>query len=194
MDYDKLETFVFNKLKEEINPNYFYHNLKHTVDAVESAIRIAQFEQLSQDDTILLKTATALHDVGYIYQYDDNEAISVKFAHDVLPRFGYGDKAIQYISKLILATDHALNPDTYLEMLICDADLDYLGRDDYFDKSMLLFKEWRISRCKMNLKEWYELQVRFLESHEYFSKYSLTHREEKKLKILYEIKELLYLV
>jgi len=191
MNYQKLEKNVIDLLFKELDPRYVYHNVNHTLDVLESANRIAEYEQLNANDFVLLKTAALLHDVGFIKQYDDNEEISAEITGNLLPDYDYTEDQIQVVCRMIRMTASRMKPECYLDRLLCDADLDYLGRNDYLNKSMLLFREWREMKNGMTLREWYEIQVSFLENHSYFSTYSKIYRENKKNQFLSEIKELL---
>lgn len=72
---------------------------------------------------------------------------------------------------------------------MCDADLDYLGRDDFHQIADLLRKELR-EHGKINSdRQWDEIQVSFLTQHRYFTKTSIETRRPKKLQNLEEIKQ-----
>jgi len=72
---------------------------------------------------------------------------------------------------------------------MCDADLDYLGRDDFHEVADLLRRELR-EHGKINSDRlWDEIQVKFLEQHTYFTKSAIKTRQAKKMKHLEEIKE-----
>jgi hypothetical protein len=67
-----------------------------------------------------------------------------------------------------------------MEMIICDADLDYLGRDDFPLISDFLRQELiHVGKIKTN-KEWDELQIKFLTSHMYYTSSSKKTRDSKK--------------
>jgi hypothetical protein len=90
---------------------------------------------------------------------------------------------------MIRATKVPQNPQTLLEEIICDSDLDYLGRDDFFSIGEGLYKEFRIQKIVSNEEEWNQLQVSFLESHHYFTKTSNERRKKGKQLNLEKIKE-----
>ena len=89
----------------------------------------------------------------------------------------------------IYATIIPHNPQSKLEEIICDADLDYLGRDDFHEISDTLRVELR-EHGKINSdRMWDEIQVKFLTMHKYFTKSAISLRQEKKMKHLEEIKQ-----
>ena len=74
---------------------------------------------------------------------------------------------------------------------MCDADLDSLGREDYFATSHNLWLELAAHGTPLTLREWYERQVTFLGGHAYFTAVSRSLRESRKQKNLVELKRIL---
>jgi uncharacterized protein len=67
----------------------------------------------------------------------------------------YSNKKIEIIEKIILATSPNNTPKNILEKIIKDADLDNLGREDFFEKSHSLKKEIEIvKKIKINDPDW----------------------------------------
>ena len=117
-----------------------------------------------------------------------NEKIGVTFAREVLPKYGYTERQIDIIDAIIMATEIPQNPKTLLEMIMCDADLDYLGREDFYEISASLKKEL-ISFGKIQTdKQWDEMQIPFLEKHQYFTETNKRRRQPNKLKRIEELK------
>lgn len=69
-----------------------------------------------------------------------------------------------------MATKLPPRPKNLLEMIICDADLDYLGRSDFIPVSNNLYKELHEHGRLGTLQDWNELQIKFIEQHQYFTK------------------------
>lgn len=179
---------ILEILKEKLPPNLYYHNYEHTLDVMEAAERIAKAEFTSNDDIHLLKTAAVFHDVGYIYSRENHEQKSCLIAREMLSANNIENDIIEKICLLILATKFPHKPINKLGEIICDADLDYLGRDDYFPISHNLFKEFINSGIVKDEQEWKHMQVTFLETHHYFTKTSISTRKDKKEEHLRKIK------
>jgi hypothetical protein len=108
-----------------------------------------------------------------------------------LPSFGYTEAEIDLVCSLINATRLPQIANTKLEKILCDADLDYLGRDDFSMIAHKLRYEWEeLGYLHSTLKEWYLLQVEFLEGHQYFTDSAKILRHNGKIKNLLEIKDL----
>ncbi|MFN7601710.1 MAG: hydrolase, partial [Bacteroidota bacterium] len=75
------------------------------------------------------------------------------------------------------------------EKILCDADLDYLGRDDFFEISNKLFQEMKDAGVVENEREWNLVQRTFLQGHRYHTGYSKAIRESGKQQRLNEIVE-----
>lgn len=192
MNFEKVQEFILKKLSDELNPLLLYHSVSHTVDVIQSAEMIARLEGVDGDDLLLLKTAALFHDSGMLVQYTDHEVASTMITREVLPKYGYSDEEIKIINRMILTTRLPQTAETKLEKIICDADLDYLGRDDFFMIAHRLQYEWnQLNVNKTTLKKWYELQLNFLLDHEYFTESAKRLRNKKKKQNIEEVKELL---
>jgi len=80
----------------------------------------------------LLITAAYFHDTGYIREYVKNEPIAARMAGRILKLIGYKPNKINKVQMMILSTDLEREPKTHVEKILCDADLDHLGRENYF--------------------------------------------------------------
>ena len=144
---------------------------------------------LLDEDIFVLKSAATYHDAGFIESYDANEEIGAALAAKILPKYGYTEEQIKQVWELIYATIIPHKPKNQLEEIICDADLDYLGRDDFHKIADSLRRELR-DHGKINSDRlWDEIQVKFLTQHKYFTKSAKKLREAKKKKHLGEIKQ-----
>ena len=186
--YFDTKSFILNKLRSELPAHCYYHSYEHTVDMHESAERIAQFEGVSVVEMELVLVAALFHDAGFIIQAENHEAYSCEIARQVLPQFHYSDNEMKTICQLIMATKMPVTPKNKLEEIICDADLDYLGRDDFKSIGDLLYRELMESGAVQGLEQWNELQIRFLTNHQYYTSFSRANREEKKQENLKSLK------
>lgn len=178
--YAQLEEDFLKFLKENLPDKLYYHSVAHTEDVIEAAERIGMAEGVFDENLILLKTAALIHDSGFIKQYVDNEPIGVEYAKEFLPKYGYTKKHIQVVCDLILATKIDFEPQTNLHKIIKDADLDYLGRDDFEEISDTLFQELLERDMVKDKESWDKMQVAFFNKHQYYTNYSKKNRVKKK--------------
>ena len=89
---------------------------------------------------------------------------------------------------MIMATKIPQSPKNKLEKIICDADLDYLGRDDFEVISNNLYTEFLDFGIVKDHNDWMQKQIGFLEFHLYFTKSSQQLRQPKKMERLTKIK------
>jgi uncharacterized protein len=125
-------------------------------------------------------TAALFHDSGFIETRDGHEAESCIIARQHLPSYGYQPVEIELICDMIMATRIPQSPQTYLEEILCDADLDYLGRDDFFSLSKRLFNELSFEGLVKDENEWDRQQTDFMEGHHYHTSNSVKLRQSKK--------------
>jgi HD superfamily phosphodiesterase len=191
MNVESLQNYVIETLEENLDPRLTYHNAAHTIDVMTSAMRLADMENVNGHDRELLKTAALVHDMGMLRTYRDHEDESIAIAREILPGFGYNDEQLEKITKMILATRIPQSATNILEEILCDADLDYLGRDDYHILSLSLKYEWDLMEINpTSLREWYQVQVDFLSSHKYFTASAKKLRQSKKIEYLDQIVEI----
>jgi uncharacterized protein len=191
-DFEAAKQYVLGRLAAELPRDLYYHGLHHTRDDVYPAVgRLAVLAGLHGEEFMLLETAALYHDVGYIERYARNEEIGAAMAREILPQFGYNEAQIAIISDLIMATQLPQSPKTVLEQILCDADLDSLGRKDFFVSSQSLRLELMAYGPSYNLRQWYEIQQQFLSQHTYFTATARALRNTGKQRNLMEIESLL---
>ena len=188
MQFKQAKEFILDKLKKELPENLTYHTLAHVLDVCNAAENIGILERITRYEMKLLLTAALFHDAGFISGSKFHEEGSCKMASEYLPGFGYTADEIEKVNGIIMATKIPQAPKNHLEEIICDADLDYLGRDDFFGTSDTLYTEFTDAGIVNNENDWNKLQVKFFESHHYFTKASLKLRQQKKNENLIAIK------
>ena len=188
MNFKALNSFFSPKLQDEIPRDLYYHNYSHIMDVMDAAERIAGQEGVDDDELVLLKTAVLFHDSGFISGTSDHELVSCELAREYLPKFQYSVEQIERICGMIQATKLPQNPQNHLEQIICDADLDYLGRSDFWEIGGKLFKELKGLGLIGNETIWNQRQVSFLEMHQYFTNTAKSMRKAKKEANLEEVK------
>ena len=181
-------TYILEKLRKDLPAHLEYHTLAHTLDVYTRSEAIAEAEGLSGRELELLLVAAVYHDSGYLYQRVDHEGRSCLIAKEVLPGYGYNEEDIEEICRIIMATKLPQNPKSLAEQIICDADLDYLGRDDFFTTGEGLYHEMLHAGVVSNQKGWDIIQVNFLENHRFFTKTSIALRNAKKQENLNQLK------
>jgi ligand-binding sensor domain-containing protein/class 3 adenylate cyclase/predicted metal-dependent HD superfamily phosphohydrolase len=188
INYYKAEQHILQLLKKGLSDKLHYHSIEHTKDVVRSIERIALMEGVTDEGLFLLKTAATYHDAGFVEEYEKNEPIGARLASEILPKYGYTPEHIETIKSLIYVTQLPHNPKNKLEEIMCDADLDYLGRDDFHEIADRLCRELKEHGKISGHRAWDEIQVKFLEKHTYFTDTSKRTRQEKKTKNLEEVR------
>ena len=187
-EFEHAKEYSLNRLKNELSPLLIYHNPEHTLnDVVPAAERLASLEKVEDDDRFLLLTAAYYHDLGFVRLRQGHEAVSIEIAEQILPQFGYSDVQIMVIRGVIQATCIPQSPTNLLERIMADADLDYLGRGNFWERSKDLRLELENFGEKFTDKDWYIYQLRFIQSHQYFTVSERMLRDGKKQQHLLEI-------
>lgn len=188
MNFEAMQSWMWDRLREEWPSYLTYHSPEHIEDVYQAALRYALAENLNDFETKILCTAVLYHDSGFLVSTDNHESHSCDLARDELPEFGYSSLDIDAICHMIEATRIPQRPTNRIAQILCDADLDYLGRDDYFVIADTLYRELLALNILSTEMEWIDVQIRFLESHEYQTESARKWRNEGKQKVLTIVK------
>lgn len=188
MEHESAMDYIINRMRSELPNNLRYHALLHTLDVIKSAKYIAEAENITGDDLLILLTAAAYHDCGFIHTYAGHEEASCKIAAECLCGFGYDQQQIELILEMIRATKVPQKATSHLAMILCDADLDYLGRDSYDVISRTLLDELIMTGKDIDDKQWLNIQIKFLEDHQYWTNHSKKNRAPQKAEVLARLK------
>ncbi len=191
IQFTDLQEMILDKLEKELPKFLYYHNVKHTVDVVTEVELIGWAEGCTDHEILLLKTAGLFHDAGHTIGYDGHEKLGCDMARDFLAKYGYTYDQIDEICKIIMATQMPPTPETLLQRIICDSDLDYLGRSDMIPVSNTLYKELKEQNKIGTFNDWNKLQIKFISVHQYFTETARSLREVNKQKQIERIKKLI---
>jgi hypothetical protein len=180
IQFTDIQELILDKLERELPKFLFYHNVKHTVDVVTEVELIGWAEGCSDEEILLLKTAGLFHDVGHTVAYDNHEYHGTVIAREMLPKYNYSPAQIEQICSIIMSTKLPPKPTNLLESIICDSDLDYLGRSDFIPVSNTLFEELKAQNKMGSLNDWNKIQVKFISGHQYFTRTAQSLREVNK--------------
>ena len=190
INYRNAEKYILKRLKKDLPDGLHYHGIHHTKDVCEAVERLAIWEGVQGEELYVLKTAALFHDAGFIHSYESNEPIGAELAQEMLPNFGYTENQINQVIELIEATKIPHNPQNHLEKMMCDADLDYLGREDFFPIANTLRKELtEFGKFKGDDQDWIKLNINFLSGHHFFTESAIKRRKPVKEKRIQELKE-----
>ena len=181
MDLAQAKEYALQRLQEELPTHCIYHDVNHTTaDVLPVAQQYAKLMQIGETEQLLLETAVLFHDLGFIHRAQGHEEIGAQIAADVLPYMGYLPNHIYQIRQMIRATHYPQSPQTVLDAILCDADLDVLGREDYMARNQQLRKELALTGQTMSDAGWYSSQWAFLHDHRYHTPVAQTRRNAGK--------------
>ncbi len=189
-NFKEVEQHIVGILKRDLPNNLYYHGLHHTMDVLRSAELIGKQEKLSEEEMLLLKIAVLYHDAGFTKVYRNHEEVGCDMAKADLPGFGFTESEIEIICGMIKATKIPQNPQNKLEYIIADADLEYLGTDDFERIGRTLFEEIKIYLGVEGERQWNIIQMNFLKGHRYHTNFCKKNRESEKQKHLKAIEKI----
>jgi serine phosphatase RsbU (regulator of sigma subunit) len=192
-DFERAKELILDRLERELPARLHYHSVDHTRGDVLPAVeRLASLEGIDdEEELLLLRTAALYHDAGFLEKEAGHEAISARMAAETLPAFGYRPAQVERICQLIQATVMPQDPKTNLEMILADADLDVLGREDFLERSLQLRQEFFAKGEDIPLDKWYSEQLAFLQGHCYFTEAAQMLRKAGKQRNIEKLQDLI---
>ncbi len=189
---DSAVQYALGRLRGELPPTLYYHSLTHTCDDVLPAVEhFASLSAIQGRPLQLLRIAAWYHDIGFILQRADHEAVSAQIARDFLPTCGFPPQDVQHIVGMIAATKLPQSPQNLLEALLADADLDVLGREDFPTRNQALRAELLSAGVAFSDAQWYDQQHTFLQNHRYWTPIARQVRDAGKQRNLAYMAQLL---
>lgn len=185
---DQLRSHVANVFHAKNDVRLIYHNLNHTEQVVENAVKIANHYQLSDEDFFIVTAASWFHDLGYFFDCQHHEASGAGLATEFLKEKGVSAEVIDKVVNCILATKMPQNPDGLLEQIVCDADLYHLGSNSFKERNKLMRKEAE-AFCDRALDkdEWRLKTIALFKAHHYHTAYCQNLLNAKKAENLAEL-------
>lgn len=184
------EDYIINILSSKTPSCNTYHNLAHTEDVVGSSIEIGVGEMLAPDDLEMVQIAAWFHDLGYTEKTAGHEEVSAAYASEFLSGEHYHVESIEKIIGCIRATKVPQNPHNKFEQIICDADLNHIGRKTFLARNDLFRIEFEhYSNSKLTESEWLSKTIEFLNQHHFFTGYALKNFQQQKEKNIRALEE-----
>lgn len=182
IDINAIKSHILSLLENELSSSLTYHNIGHTLDVEKQVLIIATSEGITQQEDLEdLQIAALYHDTGFLQKHKLHELASCDLARKYLPEFGLTNQRIDKICNMILATRFPHHPNNLLEMIMCDADLDYLGREDFAETSEKLRNELIAYQIINAETDWNQFQINFFNKHNFFTKTSKEKRDAEKM-------------
>jgi predicted metal-dependent HD superfamily phosphohydrolase len=170
--FDNKHGSVMQRLRFELNVKYLYHDCRHTEDVIRQVQEIGYRENVNQHEIALLKLAALYHDLGFLVQRANHESAGVELFMQESIDSEISEEEKQTVASLIMVTKIPQQPKTLLESIICDADLDYLGREDFPSIAEFLYLELKACGEMNDRARWNEIQLSFLGAHQYHTESS----------------------
>jgi adenylate cyclase len=186
-----IQEVMLDRLEQYLPDNLYYHSVKHTIDVVTEVELIGWAEGATDAEVLLLKLAGLFHDSGHTISYHDHEHHGSVIAREVLKDYHFEDHQIDEICRLIMATKMPPAPKDKLEAIMCDSDLDYLGRTDFIPVSNTLYQELQERQMIDSYDNWNKMQLAFIRKHQYFTQTAQKLREVNKQGQIERLKHLL---
>ena len=174
--YPVLRKAIVEKLKNQNDLDYTVDQIVVSSGAKHSIVNVLLC-LINEGDEVIIP---APYWVSYPEQVKIADGTPVIIDTDLENDFKATPEQIERICSIIMATKLPPKPKNLLENIICDSDLDYLGRSDFIPVSNTLYEELRAQNKMGSLNDWNKIQVKFISGHQYFTRTARSLREVNK--------------
>lgn len=182
--------YVLSYIGQKLPESYCYHNHVHVINMINAINEIAEGMKLTDHERYILLTAGWFHDIGYIWQIEEHEAVGACLAEVFLTDKKVDRIDIDEVKRCIMATRYPQKPTSVLEQVIGDADMIHLGQKDFFTKTALVREEWSLTRQKKySDAEWYQSNLDFMNQHAFHTGYCKKKYNSQKEKNIRQIEK-----
>ena len=169
-------------LHTHLDKSFYYHNAEHTRNV---CLAIEEFTAAdaswAADQLEALQLAAVFHDFGYLAANADNEALALPYIRQWGTKFQFSDDLIMQAHELIMETCYPYHPVTPAGKLLCDADIEYIGRADFAAQADLFRQELAAQGVVYSELQWWQLELQFLLDNHFFTEVCRARRGEGRL-------------
>lgn len=172
----EIEAFTRELFIQYPNSNLYFHNIEHTEKVVQRCEMALVELNSSDNERFILLSAAWLHDIGYLFTYQEHEAKSIELAIPFLESIQLDKAVIKVIQSCIAATKIGVIPQSGLEKLLKDIDAAYGLYTNFWEKGNDIRREWALTTLlTFTDMEWVQLQLKFLKNLKMYSNYGEKH-------------------
>jgi len=184
--------FVSVLLKENLPSEFTYHNLSHTREVFDAVTELGKNSGMTNEELEIIQLAAWFHDTGFIKDHQDHENKSIEIAKEYLENIRYPHKKINTLTEIIMMTDMDNIPLSLSDKIIRDADILYIGKEDFYCKCLALKSELEsVEHKKLNESEWLHSNFDFINGTVFFTDYAKTKYEPGRIKNISLLNEMI---
>ncbi len=195
MNYEQLlqqvEFLISKYMRKHADPRLVFHNFAYTTNKVAVASRIADHEQLDEQNRFILLTATWFSDLGYYKNPKDPDLTGVHLADKFLKDLGIEPADLESIKSCLLAPASFQPAGSKPAEALCDTATFIYGMPEFKAYSKL----WRTEEALLSEKEfdaanWIGRMIIRMEQHHFYTDYCKTVLQPTKEKNLKKLRKI----
>ena len=188
---DELQSAALEYLGKHLDKHYTYHNVGHTLEVCSAVKLFAENSNLASDVYYALRIAAVFHDFGYLESSSDNEKLALPYIEDFGRRWNIAGDILRAAYNMVLETVFPYQPASLAGQILCDADVEYIGRDSFLKKAELFRRDLAGEGMVFTEREWWKFELNFLQSNMFFSPACRSLRDAGRLRNLEKVEALL---
>lgn len=169
--YFTLKEQVLDLLRQKFpEDRHYYRGASHTLKAMDVVEEYIDYMRVGTFEAQILRLGVLMRDLGELNPVEHGED-GIELVRKTLSDAGYSFVQTKVVSDLVKAARHPHRPTNLLERIICDVDMEFLGREDHEEANEMFFQELLRNSMVNSREEWEQWQEEMLENYKYHTPY-----------------------
>ena len=186
-----LQSAALDYLSANLPPDCTYHNAQHTLEVCNAVMEFTQHGDWPPEEYAALRIAAIFHDFGYLTAPEANEALALPYIKKFAADGAIDDRVVERAHELILETVYPYCPITPAGELLCDADIEYIGRDCFMERAGMFRRELQLQGLEYDDVTWWNMEMDFLLRNKFFTPVCRQLREAGRQKNIAAVEKIL---
>ena len=166
-----LKEQVLDLLQQKFPENRHYHRgVSHTLNSLGVVEEYIDYMRVGTYEAQILRLGVLMRDLGELNTVEHGED-GIALVKKVMSDAGFSFVQTKVVSDLVNAARHPHRPTNLLERIICDVDMEFLGREDHDEASEMFFQELLKNSLVNSREEWELWQQEMLDNHKSHTPY-----------------------
>ena len=169
--YITLKQQVLDLLQQKFpEDRHYYRGASHTINALNVVEEYIDYMRVGTYEAQILRLGVLMRDLGELTLVENGED-GIELVKKIMADAGYSFVQTKVVADLVKSTRQPHRPTNLLERIICDVDMEFLGREDHEEASEMFFQELLKNSMVSSREEWDQWQQEMLDNHKYHTPY-----------------------
>ena len=149
---------------------HYFRGASHTINALSVVEEYIDNMRLGTYEAQILRMGVLMRDLAELNTIEHGED-GIELVKKTMSDAGFTFVQTKVVSDLVKSSRRPHRPTNLLERIICDVDMEFLGREDHEEANEMFFQELLKNSLVSSREEWEQWQQDMLENYKYHTPY-----------------------